>query len=199
MTVWLFMLLLILFAANVIVTASGQRCSCLWPTVTTDRETSLPFSRDISPRRDRRLGWGHTVWPPRSVSPPPRLRSFFLAAHVTPPLGKPENPCRLHRSIRLVKGSTASTAATHDTMFHSRVTGHLLVPGTSQSGRWSFKFGHMFRGATQQTLVGTFTYYYLSTVSNQSAHPDLWPPSTRYFPPQNCRSLVLFCFWDHFL
>lgn len=68
-----------------------------------------------------------------------------------------------------------------------------------QSGWWSFKFGRMFRGATQQTLVGTFAYYYLSTVSNQSAHPDLWPPSTRYFPPQNCRSLVLFCFWDHFL
>lgn len=133
------MLLLILLAANVIVTANGQRCSCLWPTVTTDRETSLPFSRDISPCRDRRLRWDHTLWPPRSVSPPPpppRLRSFFLAAHVTPPLGKPENPCRLRRSIRLVKGSTASTAATHDTMFHSRVTGHLLrdtllVPATS--------------------------------------------------------------------
>lgn len=122
-------------SANVIVATNGQCCSCLCPTVTTDQETSLPFSPDISPHRDRRPGWGHTLWPPRSVSPPlspppPRPRSFFPTAHVTSPLGKPENPSRLHRSIRLVRGSAASAAATHD----SRVTGHLgdlsSAPGT---------------------------------------------------------------------
>lgn len=175
-------------SANVIVAVSGQRCSCLFPTATTDRETLLPFSPDVSPHRDGRLGWGHTLWPPRSVSPPPpRLRSFFffLAAHVTSPLGKPEKPSRRHRSIRLVKSSSASTAATHHTAFHSRVTGHLLGdPSTAQ--------GSSSRPWLEKN--GIFTCYRVSMVLNQSNNPDLWPLSSTYFAPQNPHLLVIISF-----
>lgn len=78
-------------------------------------ETSLPFSPDISPHRELGRGWGHTGRPPRSVFfSLPLVWDLFSRSSCDIPAGETREP--LHRSIRLVRGSTAPAAATNNTI-----------------------------------------------------------------------------------
>lgn len=71
-----------------------------------------------------KVGLSYSSWP----------EIFFLAAQVTSPLGKPEKPSWLHRSIRLGRGSAACGATSHRTGLHPRVTGHRLGDPSAEQG-----------------------------------------------------------------